>query len=77
MRSRFVYHTLSEGGYGRIYDVPSVKLETLCERMKAEFSTERILVYGNGKKTVKRIASFCGAGADDESLAFAVGVCRS
>ncbi len=62
---------LTGGGYGRAYDVDEVNLFTLAERMKTTFQTKRVEVYGNNKK-IKRVASFCGAGADEGSVAYAV-----
>lgn len=64
-------HPLSRGGYGRVYDLPSVRLGDFVENMKKEFSTDRIVVYGDKEKVLNRAASFCGAGADDGSLSFA------
>ena len=64
-------HPLSRGGYGRVYDLPSVRLGYFVENMKKEFSTDRIVVYGDKEKVLNRAASFCGAGADDGSLSFA------
>ncbi|MBQ8291636.1 MAG: Nif3-like dinuclear metal center hexameric protein [Clostridia bacterium] len=66
-----VMHPLSQGGYGRVYDVPEQSLFSLAENMKREFHAERIAVYGEDKK-IKRVASFCGAGVDEEAIAFAV-----
>ncbi|MBQ8430303.1 MAG: Nif3-like dinuclear metal center hexameric protein [Clostridia bacterium] len=62
--------TVSEGGYGRVYDLPTIEFSTLVENIKTVFSTERIEAYGNGKR-ISRVASFCGAGADEGSIAFA------
>ena len=63
---------LSEGGYGRSYAVKEIDLKTLTENMKKVFSTNRILVYGDGEKKVRRIASFCGAGANEKEVLFAL-----
>lgn len=65
-----VMHPLSCGGYGRVYGVGAVPFETFLSRIKHEFATERVIAYGD--KPVKKVASFCGAGFDGESLAFAV-----
>ena len=62
---------LSDGAYGRAYDVKETTLGALAEGMKKTFSTDRILVYGDKAKTIKRVASFCGAGADEGTLRFA------
>lgn len=66
-------HSLSDGcGYGRAYGVESKKLGKVAEDAKKTFGTKRIITYGDENKDVKKIASFCGAGCDDESVAFAI-----
>lgn len=65
-----VMHALSEGGYGRVYQVKEEELSAFTERVKARFSTERLLVYGD--RPVRKIASFCGAGLDEATVAFAI-----
>ena len=64
-------HTVGEGGYGRAYDVPSVTLSMLAENMKKEFNSDRIVVYGDEERQIKRAVSCCGAGADEETVRFA------
>ena len=64
-------HALEGGAYGRAYDVAEVRLGALAEGMKNTFSTQKLLVYGDMDGKVKRVASFCGAGADEETLRFA------
>ncbi len=66
-----IMHPVSQGGYGRVYDVEKVTLATLVENIKKEFSTGRILVYGAEDKLLSKAASFCGAGVDDGTVAFA------
>ena len=66
-----VMYPLSQGGYGRAYDVKESSLYALAEKIKSEFKTERVLVYGDAQRTIKRVASFCGAGADEGTVAFA------
>ena len=66
-----VMHTLSEGGYGRVYAVREELPSDFAVRVKARFSTERMLVYG--ERPVKKVASFCGAGLDESAVAFACG----
>ena len=63
---------LSNGAYGRVYDLSEVTLKTLAEGMKKTFATDKLAVYGDENKKVKRVASFCGSGADEGSVAFAV-----
>ncbi len=64
-------YALDGGGYGRGYDIEEISVKTLAAKLQETFRTERILVYG-GERKVKRVASFCGAGADEKSLAFAL-----
>ena len=65
-----IYQPLSVGGYGRAYDVPPVLLKALAEGITDVFGAKRVAVYG-AERTVKRAASFCGAGADEGALEFA------
>lgn len=64
-------HSISQGGYGKAYDLPKISLRSLAENMKKIFATERILTYGNAEKEITRAASCCGAGVDEESVLFA------
>lgn len=64
-------NTFSGGAYGRVYDVPATELKTLAKGMEKQFGNGRIAVYGNGETKIKRVASFCGAGADESAIAFA------
>ncbi|MBQ8395091.1 MAG: Nif3-like dinuclear metal center hexameric protein [Clostridia bacterium] len=66
-----IMHPLSVGGYGRSYGVQEITLAELAENMKKEFSSSRVLYYGDGKKMIRRAASFCGAGGDESGVAFA------
>ena len=68
--SAVLMHPLSGGGYGRAYDVREEPLAAFAERVRARFCTERAAVYGS--RPVRRVASFCGAGMDEESVAFAL-----
>lgn len=63
---------LSNGAYGRVYDLSGTTLGELARGMKKTFATEKIAVYGDTDKKIKRVASFCGSGADEGSVAFAV-----
>lgn len=64
-----VMHTLSAGAYGRVFGVEERPLPTFVREIRERFQTERVVVYGS--RPVKRVASFCGAGMDEETLAFA------
>lgn len=74
MRSVAIQHPVDGGGYGRVYDVKGLTLQTLVEGMKGVFSTEKILTYGDPKKEITRVASFCGAGVDERAIFFAKGM---
>ncbi len=67
-----IMHTLSSGGYGRVYPVCKTTLMALAEGIKETFATEKVQFYGEKEKEVCRVASFCGAGADEEAVAFAI-----
>ncbi len=62
-------HPLSGGAYGRVYEV-NTSVEGVVKTLKEQFQARRILTYGE-EKPLKKIASFCGAGLDDETLEFA------
>ncbi len=65
------YHVLSQGGYGSVYETPAVTAKTLAENMEKVF-LGKVRLVGDGNKTVRKVASFCGAGADDSSIGFAI-----
>lgn len=60
-----------KGGYGRVYDVTETSAGKLKEAFDEEFSAKHTLLFGNENKAVRRAASFCGAGADEEAIGFA------
>lgn len=62
--------TVDGGGYGRAYEILPMPLDEYIKNVKEQFGTERVILHGDGKKTVKKVASFCGAGLDDEAVAF-------
>lgn len=60
------------GGYGRVYDLPkSVPLSSLADNLKKVLKSNNMLIFGKGDTPIARVASFCGAGADEEAIAFA------
>ncbi len=65
-----IMRPLENGGYGRAYGIEKMTAGELAERLKKEFSSEKIVVYG-ADRLVERAASFCGAGGDEEGVAFA------
>lgn len=62
---------LSGGAYGRAYEVKPQKLNKYIEFVKKNFGTDKLICYGEGNKTINRVASFCGAGCDDAAIDFA------
>jgi len=67
--SQAVMHTLSAGGYGRVFEVKPLSMTAFVQRARETFSTRRTVSYGD--RPVRRVASFCGAGMDEESICFA------
>ncbi len=63
---------VTDGAYGRAYEVNAVRLGALAGAMKDAFATERIVVYGDTNREITRVASFCGAGGDEGAVAFAL-----
>ncbi len=69
-RSLAVMHNLSLGGYGRVYEVEEAPFADYQKQIEGVFHTARAVSYGD--RSVKRVASFCGAGMDEESVSFAL-----
>lgn len=63
-------HALSKGGYGSVFNIKSVPLGEFVKRAETVLRTERVTVYGGG--AAEKIASFCGAGTDEECVSFAL-----
>lgn len=66
-----IMHPVQESGYGKLYEIPSVTLGTLEKNIQNIFSTERVVAYGDKGRILTRVASFCGAGADEETVTYA------
>ena len=62
---------LSNGGYGRVYSVASTTFKDFVQKVKNEFSTQMLFTSGEEDKKVSRVASFCGAGCDEQNINFA------
>ena len=60
------------GGYGSVYGVPKCSLQEFAEKIGEEFSTKRVLCYGNLEREINRAASFCGSGVDEGAIGFAL-----
>lgn len=59
------------GGYGRVYGVVPVTKAEFLKNVASNFNTARAVCHGSAEGQVKKVASFCGAGCDDNSVAFA------
>lgn len=55
-------------GYGRTFDVGGVKFGEIIERYKREFNSSKVIAYGNLEDNINKVATFCGAGLDSESI---------
>lgn len=64
-------HVLPNGSYGRAYAIDETLLQTLAQHISKEFESDKTIFYGDKDKKIRRIASFCGAGADEEAIDFA------
>ena len=71
-RSLEIMHKVGESGYGRAYDISPITLKNLKENIEKEFSSKRVETYGEEEKEIRHVASFCGAGADEEAVRFAL-----
>ncbi len=63
---------VENGGYGRVYGISRAEFKDYIESIKKEFSTDKIIGYGDEEREVKKVASFCGAGCDEKAISFAV-----
>ncbi len=59
------------GGYGRVYSVKEQPFADYVNFVAKAFNSQRVLSYGTPAATVKKVASFCGAGCDEHNIAFA------
>ena len=66
-----VLATVNGGAYGRVYNVAPVQFSEYIKAVKKEFNTERAIAFG-GEKKVAKVASFCGAGCDNNAINFAL-----
>ena len=66
-----ILNDIQGGGYGRVYGVKEIKFGELEKTVSTNFNSKRALFYGDKNKLVKKIASFCGAGCNNDAIAFA------
>ena len=62
---------LSGGAYGRVFDIRPRNLKEYVGFISDNIGTKRAIFYGDESSVIRRVASFCGAGCDDNSIAFA------
>ena len=62
---------ISEGGYGRVFSVEGCTVNELSEKVKNTLGAKRVWVFGKDNY-IERVASFCGAGVDGDSMKIAV-----
>ena len=67
----YVCERFEGGGYGRICDVKEQPFSRFAEGLMKELRTRRAFVYGAENETVRKVASFCGAGVDAGVIAAA------
>lgn len=63
-------HPLTDGGYGKVFRAEEQDFSSFVSRAQNALCTARTVAYGSGR--VKKVASFCGAGTDDETVKFAL-----
>ncbi len=63
-------HPLSQGGYGRAYEIQPCTVEALAKGLQEQLGATRLLVYP-AKERVSRVVSCCGAGTDEKTFDFA------
>ena len=56
----------NNAGYGRIFDVEEKTLENLAALVKKEINSDKVTIYGEKTKKIKRVATFCGGGFEGE-----------
>ncbi len=71
MRSPTIMEPVANGGYGRSYEVDALTLGELARNIGREFESDRVVVYGDLSRKLTRVASCCGAGGDENGVAFA------
>lgn len=58
-------------GYGRAFFVNGITFGEIVNRYKSEFNSNKVITYGDLEDKVYKVATFCGAGLDAESINFA------
>ncbi len=56
-------------GFGREFEIEPISFKTLVAEVSAKLQLNNYMVFGNGNRVIKKVASFCGAGLDESSAA--------
>lgn len=67
-----VMEEIQDGGYGKAFEVEGGVFTDYVASVFKTFNTEKSVYYGDSFKEVKKVASFCGAGASEKSVKFAL-----
>ena len=62
---RILDYVTSTNGYGRLFEIDSLRLIDIKNNAKKTFNTKKIICYGKVNKKITKVASFCGAGSSD------------
>jgi len=63
---------VQDGGYGKVFEVQGGVFSDYVAGVFKTFNTEKSIYYGDSFKEVRKVASFCGAGANEKAVAFAI-----
>lgn len=59
-----ILQPFGNAGYGRLFCIQPITLEDFAKNASKVLKTDRIITYGNPKRVINKVASFCGAGLD-------------
>ncbi len=59
---------LQDGNYGRLFEVQEQTLQEYAQQVAQKLNCKNICVFGDKNGIVKKVASFCGAGIDQETF---------
>lgn len=62
---KIIDYVSGTNGYGRVFSVKPLTLAEFYKNAKKTLRSDKIVVYGDRKNVIKKVASFCGAGAGD------------
>lgn len=59
---------VGDRGFGRAFNVKPQPLETLVNGLIGALNIKKYMLFGEKSKTIKHVASFCGAGLDETAV---------